>query len=364
MQAGLSMLFALAMVLFGAELFTNAVEWLGCKLNLGQSAVGSVLAALGTALPETAVPVAAILFGSDSSAQEVGIGGILGAPFLLVTLGSAIVACALVLARRQTGRATSPHVQRTAFQRDMAFFIIAYSFVLVVGVAPWRGLHLVAPGMLVGVYGYFLWQSFRDRSEVSEALQLHPLYLQGKRDQPLLAAVLLQLTIALAAIVGGARLLASGVAQIAVWLDVPPFVLSALLIPLATELPETLNSVVWIRQGKDALALGNITGALVFQSTLVPALGIGLTDWKLTPQALLAGGLTLVAGLLVYGTYRLRGRVVPSVLFAVSLLYWVLPLHALAVRYTAEDVFWLGTLLLLAVLLFTLRAGLRAHRTS
>jgi Ca2+/Na+ antiporter len=48
--------FALAVVLGAAVLFTNAVEILGGRLKLGQGAVGSVLAAVGTALPESANP--------------------------------------------------------------------------------------------------------------------------------------------------------------------------------------------------------------------------------------------------------------------------------------------------------------------
>ena len=46
-------------------------------------------------------------------------------------------------------------------------------------------------------------------------------------------------------------------------------VLLALVVaPIATELPEKFNSIIWIRQGKDTLAMGNITGAMVFQSAI------------------------------------------------------------------------------------------------
>lgn len=53
---------------------------------------------------------------------------------------------------------------------------------------------------------------------------------------------------------------------------------SALLLSLvATELPETLNPVIWVRQGKVALALGNISGAMMIQATIPSALGIFFT---------------------------------------------------------------------------------------
>ncbi|MCL6515947.1 sodium:calcium antiporter [Alicyclobacillus sp.] len=355
MQVALSMLLALAMILFGAELFTNAVEWLGVKLHLGQGAVGSVLAALGTALPEAAVPVAAILLGGGThAAEEVGIGGILGAPFLLVTLGSAIVAISLLLVRRRADDRAHLAVQRQSFQRDMTYFLIAYALSLLVGCVHSEWLHRTAPFVLVCIYLIFVVQTMRDKTVSGGQGHLSPLYLQWKHERPSGFAVLLQLIAALVLIVGGAQLLAGGVERIAVWMSIPPFVLSALLIPLATELPETLNSVVWIRQGKDALAMGNITGAMVFQSTLVPALGIWMTAWNLTEQALLTGGLTLAAGALIFGAFRLRGRVMPAVLFAASLLYWILPLHTVAVRYDVRMVYWIGwavVVLLMTVLL-------------
>jgi len=77
---------AFAVILAGCELFVNGVEWFGRKLNLGEGAVGSVLAAVGTALPETVIPLIAILVSRGDSGHAIGIGAILGAPFMLSTL--------------------------------------------------------------------------------------------------------------------------------------------------------------------------------------------------------------------------------------------------------------------------------------
>ncbi len=360
-RVGVSILLSLAMILFGAELFTNAVEWLGRRLGLGQGAVGSVLAALGTALPETAVPITAITFsGGTRDAQDVGIGGILGAPFLLTTLGSFIMAVAVLVVRRRS--LPSLQVEPASFQRDMAFFLTAYSLAILFGCVHTEYLKRVVPWVLVAMYASFLWLTLRDRGQGAGAGPIHPLYLQGKLDAPRLSAICLQLMLSLALIVGGAHLLSGGVEQIAKWLSIPPFILSALLIPLATELPETLNSVVWIHQGKDALAAGNITGAMVFQSTLVPAIGILLTPWRLNMEALLTGGLTLAAASFVFGMFRLRRTLSPSVLLCASVLYWVLPLQALALRYDAHIVYWAGGALAGVMMLLALAMG--AHYRS
>jgi cation:H+ antiporter len=58
--------------------------------------------------------------------------------------------------------------------------------------------------------------------------------------------------------------------------------LSLLITPVATELPEKLNSVLWIRRSKDTLAFGNMSGAMVFQSAFPVTIGILFTDWSLS----------------------------------------------------------------------------------
>src|SRR5450432_3766094 len=87
---------AFAVILVGAELFTNAVEWFGHLLGLSEGAVGSVLAAVGTALPETMIPLVAIVFGAGSRSDAVGIGAILGAPFMLATLAMFVTGLAVI----------------------------------------------------------------------------------------------------------------------------------------------------------------------------------------------------------------------------------------------------------------------------
>src|ERR671914_8352 len=156
----LLLVLSFAVILAGALLFTNAVEWAGHRLALGVGAVGSLLAAVGTAMPETLIPIVALIGGAEGSG-EVAVGAIVGAPFLLAT----------------------------------------------------------------------------------EAI-----------------------------------------------------VLSLVLAPLATELPEKANSFFWVREGKDTLALGNITGAMVFQSTIPIAVGLAFTDWELDRFAAVSMALGLGGG--------------------------------------------------------------------
>ena len=93
---------------------------------------------------------------------------------------------------------------------------------------------------------------------------------------------MLQLLVGLGAMVGGAHLFVEELLHIAESIGVEPLVLALILAPLATELPEKVNSFFWVREGKDALALGNITGAMVFQSMIPVGIGLIFTDWELS----------------------------------------------------------------------------------
>jgi cation:H+ antiporter len=116
-----------------------------------------------------------------------------------------------------------------------------------------------------------------------------------------------QLLMGLALLIGGAKGFISGIEEAAHILGVSALLLSLLIIPIATELPEKVNSILWIRRGKDTLAFGNITGALVFQGTLLPAIGIMLTPW--TPRIeVLAGVVITLLGVIWLRMMIARGQ--------------------------------------------------------
>ncbi|MDO8671164.1 MAG: sodium:calcium antiporter, partial [Dehalococcoidia bacterium] len=95
---------SLLLILFAAELFTNSIEWAGHKLRFSEGVVGSVLAAVGTAMPETIIPVVAVWFGSGGQhSSDIGIGAILGAPFMLATLAMFVTGTAVFAYKKRRG---------------------------------------------------------------------------------------------------------------------------------------------------------------------------------------------------------------------------------------------------------------------
>lgn len=314
------LLLSLGIILIGAEVFTNGVEWLGYRLHLPEGAVGSVLAAVGTALPETAIPIIAFLFGGGSEARDIGIGAIIGAPLMLATLAMFITGLAVVIfaKRRQNGMKVA--ADHTVMKRDLGFFLIVFTAAILTGFLPIRRWQLIIGGFMVFSYIYYVWATLQEEQVVSDE-ELRPFYFAPRQPNPKLRLILMQLIIALILIVGGAHLFVGGIKEVAGFFGIPPFVLALVIAPIATELPEKFNSVIWISRGKDTLALGNITGAMAFQSSLIPAFGIFLSDWRLGMNELLSGLLALIPAGIIYLQVRFRKHISVPVLFMAGAFY-------------------------------------------
>ena len=316
----LLLLASLGIILLSAEIFTNGVEWLGKKLNLSEGAVGSVLAAVGTALPETMIPVIAILFGTGDMAEEVGIGAILGAPFMLSTLALAVTGIAAMTWKVKGQPRETMFIDREVMTRDLKFFLLVYSVAVLAGIFG-DGFKPLVAVFLVASYVYYVYKTLG--CEGGECECLNPLYLAKRNPDPALPLVSLQVLLALVGIVIGAHLFVAEVENLANIWGIPAFILSLIIAPIATELPEKFNSVIWVRQGKDTLALGNITGAMVFQSSIIPALGIMLTPWNLSQLGIICAVLALTAAGVVYFLLKTRGEIRPQTLVFNSLFYLI-----------------------------------------
>jgi len=294
------LLIALVIILAGAEAFTNALEHVGERLKISEGVTGSIFAAVGTAMPEAMVPIVAVLSnpGNPQLGHEVGVGAILGAPLMLSTLTLALMATFAAM-RRGWGGHLRP--ERTGLQRDLHWFLFAFSLGVLAAFVP-IGQQLARGAIGMGlVLSYFVYILLTIRAsaalvEDGHATEAdHPLYLSRIGLPGNLAVNLLQLALGFAGIIAGAKLFVNGVEHLSAALGVSALVLSLLIVPVATELPEKVNSILWIRRGRDTLAFGNVTGAMVFQGSLLPALGILLTPWQPRFEVLLGMGLTLVA---------------------------------------------------------------------
>jgi cation:H+ antiporter len=309
-----------AVILAGALLFTNGIEWTGHRLKLGEGAVGSLLAAVGTALPETLIAIVALVGATKS--EDVAIGAIVGAPFLLATLAMGLVGLTAYLYRRRRPQDIRLNAHVPTLDRDLAFFFVFFAFGLALGFGAPESLRTPAGVVFFAAYVLYVQRTLARGGELQAEETLNPLIISrgARAADPPVPTTIVQTLIGLAAMVGGAHLFVESLVHVAENLGVEAIVLSLILAPLATELPEKVNSFFWVREGKDSLALGNITGAMVFQSTIPVGIGLIFTGWELSGNAAVSVALGLAGGVIAYWALRLRDRFeLPAVLAWIAL---------------------------------------------
>jgi len=330
-------------IYISCEWFVNAVEWLGKRLNVGTTAVGTILAAIGTALPESVVTFVAVVFGRGESAKDIGVGAAMGGPLALATVAYGVTGLVMWSQRRARVRVPvggppppqRPPQQRPAsdlgdtkkLARDQTWFLVIFVVKVVLGlvafaIKPWLGL------LFFAAYAVYFWRELRADDE-DHGHELEPLKLQRTRAIPATWAVVLQTLLTLAVIFVASQLFVHQLGVIGPMIGLPAAVTAVLLSPIATELPETMNAIIWVRQGKTRLALANISGAMMIQATVPSGLGLLFTPWRFD-HALLAAGLVTMAAigylLVLLRMGRLNARTLTAAagfyaIFAVSLFF-------------------------------------------
>ena len=343
------LLIACAVAIYlSCEWFVNAVEWLGQRLNIGTMAVGTILAAFGTALPESVVTLVAVTTGPTAEIRNIGVGAAMGGPLVLATVAYGVTGATLLLRRRRRSRemvlvgvGAASLVQRPISERDnapdatladrahtarlvkdqrwfMAVFVVKVALGLVAfAIKPWLGL------LFFAAYGVYFWREIRGgTSGDHDEHDLAPLKLQPRAVRPATTVVLVQTLGALAVIFVSSQIFVHQLDAIGPMLGLSSAVTALLLSPIATELPETMNAIIWVRQGKTQLALANISGAMMIQATVPSGLGLLFTDWRLDHALLWSGAITMAAITYLLVTMR-ANKLTPTRLAMAALLYLI-----------------------------------------
>jgi cation:H+ antiporter len=334
-------------IYLACEWFVNAVEWLGQRLKVGPLAVGTILAAFGTALPESVVTFVAVVFGTSGAQKDIGVGAAMGGPLALATVAYGVTGW-MMLARRRRVRAEAearvkvsvggPAIDNPAapvpgdnagdnagdlakLARDqrwfLAIFIVKVGLGLVAfAIKPWLGL------LFFAAYAVYFWREIRGGGggEHGDGEDLEPLLLQRRRAKPATWAVVTQTLVTLAVIFAASQLFVHQLDAIGPMLGLPAAVTALLLSPIATELPEIMNAIIWIRQGKTPLALANISGAMMIQATVPSGLGLLFTPWHLDAP-LLISGIATMAGIVYLLTLLRLGKFTARTLSFAAVFY-------------------------------------------
>ncbi|HLG87933.1 MAG TPA: sodium:calcium antiporter [Alphaproteobacteria bacterium] len=289
-------------IYLACEFFVNGVEWVGQRTNVSQNATGTILAAFGTALPESVVTFTAVVFGTSSAERDIGVGAAVGGPLVLSTIAYAVVGLTLFgTARRSLGRSRMIDTDGRRLARDQGWFLLIFLAAFVLGLTSFPGKSWLAL-LFVAAYGLYAARELSQDADLDIALE--PLKLRPHDEQPSLFWATLQTFIALLVIFVASRVFVAQLGRIGPWLGLPPQLTSLLLSPVATEMPETMNAVIWVRQGKERLALANISGAMMIQATIPAALGIGFTPWRFDQPLVVASAITILAVITLRRLFR------------------------------------------------------------
>jgi cation:H+ antiporter len=352
-------------IYLSCEWFVNAVEWLGERLNVGKMAVGTILAAFGTALPESVVTLVAVTTGATTEAKDIGVGAAMGGPLALATVAYGVTGAMLLLKhRKDRAAATDRSDERTAalvdagaagpdcsvpqpagvtgttttavdagqvlgsaadmkrLAKDQKWFLPIFIVKVALGLVAFA--FKPALGLLFfAAYAVYFWREIRSGQDTDEeGEELEPLKFQPKAASPATWAVAAQTLVTLAVIFFASQLFVKQLDAIGPMLGLSASVTALLLSPIATELPEIMNAVIWVRQGKTKLALANISGAMMIQATVPSGLGLLFTRWHFDGALLWSGLITMAA--IVYLLTTMRARKLTPARLAVAAGFYVL----------------------------------------
>ena len=322
--------------------FVNAVEYFGGQIGMSDTAAGSILASFGTATPETLVPLIAILFvgsgaagGGGGHGEEIGIGAILGAPFMLATIALGVVGISGAIGVFTKSR-TSPNLMlEPGILRNFKYFFTFYPLAIIAGLIHSRTLNIILGiGLLLG-YAFYVWKTLtlpeaeggeaKEEEEEHASLWFNKIF---KFKEPPLWLTILQLLVGFVMMAYIIFIFAGKLGDLAVALGIPAVILSLIVAPLATELPEVGGaSIFWTLRKKDTLALGNITGAMVYQASIAVCIGLFLTPWVLTKDIAISIILAICSAGIIFTYYLIKKGIscwillIGNVFYVIYLIY-------------------------------------------
>ncbi|HET7561686.1 MAG TPA: sodium:calcium antiporter [Rhodanobacteraceae bacterium] len=311
---------AAVVIYLACEYFVNGVEWVGRKLAISQQATGSILAAFGTALPESVVTFVAVTFGASAAQKEIGVGAALGGPLVLSTVAYATVGITLLACRQKLPHIAAIREEFQRLSRDQGWFLAIFVCKVVLGLVvfawkPWLGI------LFLLAYAAYFRKEMSGEAGVEEGTP-GPLKLTPRHAVPPTWAAIAQTVAALVVIFAASHFFVGQLDVLGRQLGLRPQLVALLFSPVATELPETMNAIIWVRQGKHRLALANISGAMMIQATVPTALGLFFTPWIFDESLIVAAGITIAAIVVMLTAFH-RGITSRKLLASMALFYVV-----------------------------------------
>lgn len=239
---------AMGVLIWGADLLIKQSERIALKFKIPEFIIGATLIALGTSLPEMAASIAASL---DNKA-EIAVANVIGSNVLNITL---VLSTVFVIAK-------SINPDRDFFAKDSTWALVpvlVFILMIIDGVISRFDAALLL--LLMGAYLLFLLQDAKNIPEEDlEDLDVST-FSWGKTIPLLLGGFIL--------VIIGAHFTVESASAIAKSFGISEWIIGIILISLGTSLPELAVSISAAVKGKVDMAIGNIIGSNMANTTVV-----------------------------------------------------------------------------------------------
>ncbi len=299
------------MLVVSSFILTVSIEEIGKRGKYSERFTGAVISPIFTALPELVIILLALLLVGNKSGSEIAAGTIIGEPFMVSALGFPIVALTLLLARKGKIEGIDPVLSKTLIYVGLVFPLMLIPFFF-------NFLYAKISVAILLVFLYVVFFRFIGGKESFEEEATN-----FKIDS--LALLALLIVVGLGLLLGGSTAIVRGINNLSIQTGINQELITILLVPIGTIVPETMNAVIWASRGKTSLAIGAMAGEEMYFATFFPALGILASQWVITFNGIIAILLTssfsIVLGLV---SYKFRNAVYVFILYLASLLIFLL----------------------------------------
>lgn len=292
----------LALIVFGADYLINGSTLIAKRFKVSDFVIGMTIVGVGTSMPEFVVSFVGTLQGS----ADVAIGNVVGSNIANILFILGLTALIHPIA-----------VSKANLRKDIPL-CLGVSLLLTV-ICLW-----ITPGvlgrwagvMLLLIYAWFMYRSFKDNDSVEEEAS-------EVKERPMWVAVVMVVGGLLALIFGG-RMFVNSATAIAAGLGVSEAVISITVLAVGTSLPELAASIAAARQGRTQMALGNVVGSNIANIALI--LGLCATTSPLSPSGITAVDyVAMIAAvlLLMLSAFTFRRKMIDRADGAVMILAYV-----------------------------------------
>ena len=269
---------AMGVLIWGADLLINQSERIALKFKIPEFIIGATLIALGTSLPEMAASIAASL----DNKPEIAIANVIGSNVLNITL---VLATVFLIAK-------SINPNRDFFAKDSTWALVpvlVFILMIIDGVISRFDATLLL--LLMGAYLLFLLQDAKNIPE-EDLEDLDVSTFSWAKIVPLLLGGFILVII-------GAHFTVESASAIAKSFGISEWIIGIILISIGTSLPELAVSISAAVKGKVDMAIGNIIGSNMANTTVVLGAAAFVNPMSITASAYIFDIATMIVATLL-----------------------------------------------------------------